>query len=146
MLRTLPVLLLFYQSFGSSFEDEYFCPNYELCIPDNYPDMHFKNISDTVYVNVALLIENGTQGFDDALKNIDVNRMELSFTPTIIWAWQDPFLKLPRNKTTNGLDYMDLDSFLFDFIMKPEEPKIMQALKKEAQTHDDIGKSGNVFQ
>ena len=65
----------------------------------------FENITETVFVNVVLSINNEPQGTRYALKNIDVNRMELSFVPTMILAWQDPFLKFREsslNKTTIG--------------------------------------------
>ena len=153
MLRTLFLLLLIDESTARLVWDgDYLCGE-DICIPDPYGDYRhdkFENVTDTVFVNVVLSIESETKSSHGALEKIDVKRMELSFVPTIILAWQDKSLKFPDstlNNSIQGLEYVKLDSYLRSFIMKPENPKIMQAtgaslLKPRSS---DIGKRGNVM-
>ena len=152
-------------------EGDYLC-GYEICVPEGYPWPHrkrffldmgrvfkdnFENITETVFVNVVLSINNEPQGTRYALKNIDVNRMELSFVPTMILAWQDPFLKFREsslNKTTIGLDYVKkMDPYILSLINKPKSPTIIQASQTGTssaahplfKTHQDISKRGKLL-
>ena len=109
-----------------------------ICFPDGY-DKYHKPVTNnfSVYINIVV---RKVSRVDQGLKNIDVHRGMLSYSPRILMAWHDPRLHWNDKKMS-----IKLNDHMTQKIWTPRITVRTRTQGTRDSRYMDYGRTGNVF-